>query len=134
MNCEKIEFNTVSEEDGKLTFIEGNKHIPFEIKRVFQIYGVPSQDIIRANHASINTSFVLQVLAGKVDIELDNGIDKNAYELDSINEGIFVPPLTWMKTLNFSNDAVLQVYASENYETCKYINNYSEFTKRKQDR
>lgn len=130
MNCRKICFNTISERDGNLTFVEENNNIPFSIKRVFQIYGIPTQDIVRANHASSNTYFVLQVLSGQVSIELDDGMNKCMYKLDKISEAVLVPPLTWMKTMFFSQDAILQVYASESYQNCKYIENYIEFKKR----
>lgn len=132
MKLEKILFKTVKEKDGKLTFLEGNHHIPFEIKRVFQIYGIPSKEIVRANHASSNTFFVLQVLYGSVDVELDDGKKKHYFNLKILNEGVLVPPMTWMKTMNFSKDAILQVYASKSYQECEYIEDYEEF-KRKEN-
>lgn len=130
MKVKKIYFNTISEDDGKLIFIEEKKNIPFEIKRVFQIYGVPSTDIVRANHASINTFFVLQAVSGQVSVEFDDGKKKCLYKLNKIEEAVLVPPLIWMKTMFFSKNAILQVYASERYQNCQYIKDYEEFKER----
>lgn len=130
MNCKIIYFNTVSENDGNLTFIEEHETIPFAIKRVFQIYGIPTQNIARANHASSNTFFVLQIIVGQVSVEIDDGTEKHLHKLNKIDEALLVPPLTWMKTMCFSQDAILQVYASESYQNCKYIEDYTEFKER----
>ena len=123
----KIYFQTAVEDDGCLTFLEVNRDIPFEIKRVFQIYSVPNRRIVRANHASMNTYFVLQAVSGQVDVQLDDGDKICTYALNKVSEGVIVPPLTWMKTMNFSKNAVLQVYASEKYDACKYIDDYKLF-------
>lgn len=130
MNCKIIYFNTVSENDGNLTFIEEYKNIPFAIKRIFQIYGIPTQNTIRANHASSNTFFVLQIVVGQVSVELDDGTEKYLYKLNKIDQALLVPPLTWMKTMHFSQDAILQVYASESYQNCQYVGDYTEFMER----
>lgn len=122
-----LKFPTVKENDGKLTFFESNGVVPFEIKRVFSIYDIPSKNIIRANHASINTVFVLQAVIGSLEVELDNGKERECFILNEVSKGLLVPKLTWMKTKNFSKNAVLNVYASESYEVCKYVSDYEEF-------
>lgn len=121
-----IKFSTVSEDDGSLTYFEENAEIPFTIKRCFYIYSVPKK-MTRANHASTTTSFVLIVVNGKVEIELDNGYEKKMYVLNSKDIGLLVPQLVWIRAKNFSKDAVMFVLASTVYKDCKYITNYTEF-------
>lgn len=124
-----LKFSSVSENDGDLTYFEVMGDIPFEIKRIFSIYNVPNKKITRANHASINTAFVLQAVVGSVEVELDNGFQKECFLLNEIDMGLIIPKLTWMKTKKFSKSAVLNVYASESYENCKYVNDYERFLK-----
>lgn len=107
MNYKKIFFSTASENDGNLTFIEGNKNIPFEIKRVYQIYGIPTQDIARADRANTNTFLFYKR-------SLDDGFKTCLYDLNEINEGILIHPLIWMKTLHFLQDTILQVRIIKN--------------------
>lgn len=131
MKCKLLSLKTIEENDGKLTVFEGKGVIPFEIKRVFSIYEVSSQDIIRAEHASVNTDFFLQIVRGKVNVELDDGINREVFCLNQLNYGLYVPKMIWMKTFKFSMDAVLQVYASTTYKECIYIDNYTEFIEAK---
>lgn len=132
MKYKILKLKTIEEDDGKLTVFELNEEIPFEIKRVFSIYEIPSRKINRANHASSNTEFFFQVIKGKVDIMLDDGKNKELLRLDQLNYGLYVPKMVWIKTFNFSSDAVLQVYASTNYKECEYINDYKTFITRKE--
>lgn len=121
-----IEFSCVSEEDGCLTYFEGCKEIPFEIKRCFYIFDV-SEGKQRADHASITTDFMLIALNGSVDVELDDGKEKSIYSMHDKNRGLFVPKNTWMITRNFSKDAVLFVLASTGYKEGKYISDYNKY-------
>ena len=81
MSYKKIFFKNIIEMDGSLTFLESKSDIPFDIKRVFLIYNVPTNEVIRANHASINTCFVLQLISGYVNVELDDGTRKEIFTL-----------------------------------------------------
>lgn len=126
----QIELPSVSEDDGCLTYFEGSKEIPFEIKRCFFIFDVPS-DKHRADHASITTDFVLIAVNGSIEVELDDGNTKSTYYLNDRNRGLFVPKNTWMITRNYSKDAVLLVLASTRYEEGEYTNDYTEYTKQR---
>lgn len=99
-----LKFSSVSENDGDLTYFEEMGEIPFEIKRIFSIYNVPNKKIARANHASINTAFVLQAVVGSVEVELDNGFQKECFLLNEIDMGLIIPKLTWMKTKKFQKE------------------------------
>ena len=126
MNVRLIDLPFISENDGCLTYFEGNKEIPFEIKRCFYIFDVPTGKQ-RADHASVTTDFVLIAVNGSVEVELDDGRIKTEYALKDKLHGLFVPKGTWMKTKSFLDDAVLLVLASTDYKECKYIDNYQEF-------
>ena len=127
MHYNIIKFNTFCEEDGKITIIDEN--IPFIIKRIFAIYDVPKTNIIRGNHASENSYFLFQAVSGSVCIELIDVKEHITLKLDNPNYGVYVHPMIWIRT-RLSENAILQVYASETYKDCKYINDYSEYLTR----
>ena len=126
-----IDFKQIDETDGSLVFMEGNAQIPFEIKRVFYVFDTPS-DSERANHANKNTDFVLICVHGSVRVELDDGTDVQVFHLDSSNKGVYIPKMTWMRTFDFENDAVLLALASERYQENQYYEDYDEFLRVKE--
>jgi hypothetical protein len=121
-----INFDQVDEVDGSLVFFEGNKEIPFDIKRIFYIFDVPNDDF-RANHASTNSDFVLIAIHGKLTVWTDDGITKTEHVLTQKSQGILVPKMNWMRTGAFSGDAVLLVIASNSYDDTHYISDYNDF-------
>lgn len=128
MKNQIISFTQVDESDGSLVFMEGRAEIPFDIKRVFYIFDTPT-DALRADHANKNTDFVLIAVHGSVKVELDNGLQKEVYELDSPKKGLYIPHMTWMRTYDFRNDAVLLALASEKYEQNQYYEDYEVYKK-----
>lgn len=121
-----INFRRIEEYDGNLVFFEGKKEIPFEIKRVFYINGVP-QGMVRANHASLDAEFVLIAINGSVRVSLDDGTKIESFLLEDNNVGLHVETMLWMKTWDFSENAILMVVSDKEYEDCHYLNDYSEF-------
>lgn len=114
----KISLNTYKEYDGTLSVIEDLSFVP---SRIFYIYDVPNH-IERANHASANSKFVFIVVKGTVTLVLDDGINEEIeFTLNDCSEGIYVSELTWIRCINFSNDAILQVLAEKKYSDCEYI-------------
>ena len=126
-DVEKIDLKTIEENDGKLTSIEVNKDIPFEVRRIFLIHSVPSTAVIRGEHASENTEFFILTIRGKAFVKLCDGKQSFTFQLNSMTEGIYVPRMIWIEIYELSEDAIVQVCASLEYEQCKYIYNYSEF-------
>lgn len=112
---------------GSLTVAEIEKDIPFDIKRVYWIYGVP-QGEARGNHANRITYQYLVAVKGCVHICLENKEGRKHYHLDSPDKGLLIPPYTWNELLEFSEDAVLLVLSSEPYRPEMYINSYEEFS------
>lgn len=113
--------------------LEGNKDVPFEIKRVFYIYG-GDKNQIRGKHANRKSQFVLFNISGTSKVKV---IDENqlyrVYELDAPNKGIYLPELVWKEMYDFSEDSVLMVLTNEFYDKDEYIRDFDEYVKIMQD-
>lgn len=114
------------DERGQLVAIEGNVDIPFEIKRVFYIYGT-SAGVPRGNHAHHKTLQYLISVSGSCKVTLDAGVGKETYTLDCQNVGLLQKELVWGVMHDFSEDCVLLVLASDYYDESDYIRDYDEF-------
>ena len=124
-----IEFPQKGDERGHLVIVEGMKDIPFEIKRVFYIYG-SDKNVVRGQHANRRTEFVLINVAGtsKVKVKDGKGNEKEFF-LDHAHIGVFLPKMVWKDMYEFSEDSVLLCLASEHYDSEEYIRNYDQFVK-----
>lgn len=124
--CRLIEFPQKGDDRGHLVIVEGNQDIPFDIKRVFYIYG-SDKDVIRGKHANYNTEFVLINVAGTSKVRVDDGTDEKVFSLDRPHTGIYLPRMVWKDMYAFSEDSVLLVLASEHYDENEYIRDYAEY-------
>lgn len=113
-------------DEGYLSYLEGNNHIPFSIKRIYYIYDVIN-NAVRGRHTHRQTKQVLFCLRGSITIILDNGKEKEAITLDEPNKGIFLDTMMWHEMVAFKKNTLLLVIASENFEEKDYIRNYEEF-------
>lgn len=124
---EMIEFNESGDERGRLVVVEGLKDIPFEIKRIFYIYGSDSE-VVRGQHANRKSKFVLINVAGKSKVKIKDGLGNEAvFELNRPHTGIFLPEMIWKDMYDFSKDSVLLCISSEAYDPDEYIRDYSLF-------
>ncbi len=118
-NCLKIgqivKIPCVVDERGSLCFAE-SKHLPFEIKRVFWIYGV-EEGKTRGGHAHRTCAEVVFPLCGSFEIEVDDGKHSETILMDSPEKGIHIPPNVWCCLKNFASGTVCVVLASQDYET-----------------
>ncbi len=124
----QIELPKITDPRGNLTFIEGKKHVPFEIKRVYYLYDVPG-GATRAGHAHKTLQQVLIAIAGSFDVLLDDGKVKKRYHLNRSYYGLYIYPLTWRVIDDFSSGAVCLSIVSDLYDKNDYIRNYDEFLK-----
>lgn len=122
-----IEFPILGDERGSLISLEATKNIPFEIKRVYYIFGANDQP--RGFHAHKELQQVIIAVAGKCRLVLDNGFKKEEVWLDSPNKGLVIQSNLWREMHDFSSDCVLLVLASEHYDESDYIRNYGKFLK-----
>lgn len=124
-----LDFKQHGDERGHLVVVEGNTDIPFEIKRVFYIYG-SDKDVIRGQHANRKTEFVLINVAGKSKVKVKDGEGNEAiYCLNRPHTGVYLPTMVWKEMYDFSEDSVLLVLASEHYDNSEYIRDYTQFKK-----
>ncbi|MFQ5921375.1 MAG: FdtA/QdtA family cupin domain-containing protein [Anaerolineales bacterium] len=125
-NCRLIDLPKISDPRGNLTFVEGGRHIPFEIKRVYYLYDVPG-GAERAGHAHKSLEQVLISMSGSFDITLDDGDAKKTYHLNRSYYGLYVPPMIWRVIDNFSSGAVCLVLASDYFDEEDYYRDHAEF-------
>lgn len=122
-----LEFQERGDERGHLVIAEGVKDIPFEIKRVFYIYGTQG-DVVRGQHANLNSQFVLINIAGTSKVKVRDGKTyEEVFVLDKPNMGLYLPNMVWKDMYDFSLDSILLVLASEHYDEHEYIRDYTEF-------
>lgn len=122
-----LEFKQHGDERGRLVVAECGKEIPFDIKRVFYIYGSDAS-VVRGCHANKKSEFVLVNVAGtsKVKVEDCKG-NTQIYVLDHPHMGLYLPKMIWKEMYDFSADSVLLCMSSELYDSEEYIRNYQDF-------
>lgn len=125
-DCRVIEFPKITDVRGNLTFVEGNRHIPFGIERVYYLYDVPG-GADRGQHAHRALEQVIVSVAGSFDLQLDDGEQKKTFQLNRPYLGVYVCPMTWRYLCNFSSGAVCMVLASMRYDEADYIRDYDMF-------
>ena len=126
MEVNLIDFDEHGDDRGTLIALEQNHNIPFEIKRVYYMYGTGA-GVRRGYHAHKNLEQILICIHGTCKILLDNGKEKKVVPLEKPYEGLYVANNMWREMFDFSPDAVLLVLASEAYDESDYIRNYDDF-------
>lgn len=111
---------------GDLSVGEFPRDIPFEAKRYFIVFNVPSEKT-RGEHAHHKCHQFLICAKGSCAVVVDDGASRCEINLDSPSVGIHLPPMTWGIQYKYSSDAVLLVFTSDYYDAEDYIRDYSEF-------
>lgn len=111
---------------GNLTFVEGNRHIPFDIKRVYYTYDVPGGEV-RGGHAHKQLEQFIIAASGSFEVVLDDGLHRKSYFLNRSYYGLYIPRMIWRELVNFSSGSVCLVFASEYYDETDYYRDYREF-------
>jgi hypothetical protein len=125
-DCRIIDLPKIPDARGNLTFVEGDKHIPFPIQRIFYLYDVPG-GATRAGHALRTCHQFLIAISGAFDVVLDDGHEKKRYHLNRSYYGLHIPPKIWRELDNFSSGSVCLVLASEGYSENAYYREYEDF-------
>ena len=124
-----VNFKEYGDERGNLVVAEGGGlDIPFDIQRVFYIYGSDST-VVRGRHANRISEFVLINIAGESDVLVDDGGHREVIHLNKPRMGLYLAPMVWKEMYNFSPDSVLLCLSSEHYNEQEYIRDYSEFVR-----
>jgi len=124
-----LEFPQFGDDRGHLVVVEGKKNIPFEIKRIFYIYGSDS-NVIRGQHANRRSEFCLINVSGTSKVKtIDRNGDSKIIILNRPHIGIYLPTMIWKDMYDFSFNSVLLVLSNEHYDKNEYIRNYDDFIK-----
>jgi len=125
-SCRIIDLPKVSDPRGNLTFIEGMRHIPFEIRRIYYLYDVPGGET-RGGHAHRTLEQFLISASGSFDVVVDDGTNRSRIHLERSYYGLYIPSGVWRELDNFSTGSICLVLASEFYTEADYIREYPEF-------
>ncbi len=126
--CRIIELPKISDPRGNLTFIEANRHIPFDIRRTYYLYDVPG-GAERGGHAHKELHQLIVAMSGSFDVILDDGWEKKRYHLNRSYYGLYVCPMMWRELDNFSSGSVCMVLASNYFDNDDYYRDYEHFVK-----
>lgn len=120
------ELKCVNDMRGSLVAGEFGRTIPFEVRRYFTVFDVPSRET-RGEHAHRECHQFLVCVSGSVSVVLDDGQVRQEFHLDRPELGLHIPPMVWGIQYRYSEDAVLLVFASHHYDADDYIRDYDEF-------
>lgn len=124
-----LEFSQKGDERGHLVIVEGMKDIPFDIKRIFYIYGSDS-NVVRGQHANRESEFILINVAGTSKVKTKDGKgNETIFSLNRPHTGIYIPKMVWKDMYDFSEDSILLCLASTHYDDSEYIRDYDEFVR-----
>jgi len=122
-----LEFPQHGDERGHLVVVEGMKDVPFEIKRMFYIYGSDAS-VVRGRHANRRSEFVLINVAGQSKVRVCDGAGNEAvFSINRPHTGLYLPKMVWKDMYDFSPDSVLLVLSNEAYDPDEYIRDYDAF-------
>lgn len=124
--CRIVELPKITDPRGNLTFIEGERHVPFDIRRVYYLYDVPG-GAERGGHAHRALHQLIVAMSGSFDVVLDDGRGKQRFHLNRSYYGLYVCPMIWRELDNFSSGSVCMVLASNLYDEADYYRDYDKF-------
>ena len=127
-DCKLIELPKIADPRGNLTYIEGGRHVPFQIQRVYYLYDTPG-GAERGGHAHKGLHQLIVAMSGSYDVVLDDGNQRKRIHLNRSYYGLYVCPMIWRELDNFSSCAVCLVLASNLYDESDYYRDYQEFLK-----
>ena len=126
MKPQIINLPKIGDQRGNLSFLEQEKHIPFNIRRTYWIYDVPGGET-RGGHAYKEHQEFIIALSGSFDVIIDDGNERKVFRLNRSYYGLYIPKGLWRQMENFSTNSLALVMASTKYNQNDYINNYEEF-------
>lgn len=124
--CKIIELPRVNDPRGNLTFIEGGRHVEFDIKRVYYLYDVPGGSE-RGGHAHKQLHQLIIAMSGSFDVVLNDGLQERRIHLNRSHNGLYVCPMIWRELDNFSSGSVCMVLASNLYSEEDYYRNFDQY-------
>ena len=123
-----LELPSFDDDRGILTAVEACVDVPFEIRRVFFLYGV-QQGASRAGHAHRSSRQFLVPVAGSFRVEVSDAGGSKSYQLTDSHRGLFIPTMVWVHLDSFSANAVCLVLTDTLFDTSEYIREWDEFVR-----
>lgn len=127
-DCKLLSLNELTDERGKLAYLETNDVVPFDIARIYYLYDVPKKSS-RGAHAHKKLEQIMIAISGSFDVKLNDGENESIFHLRRPNEGLYIGREIWRDIYNFSEDGVCLVLASLHYTEDDYIRKYDDFIK-----
>lgn len=127
-DCKLIEINQIGDRRGHITVVENHNEIPFDIKRIYYLYDVPSGEE-RGGHAHKELQQMIVAASGSFDVIVDDATNKKTFSLNRPNKGLYFPAGLWREINNFSSGAICLVLASHVYQEEDYIRDYKDYKK-----
>jgi hypothetical protein len=124
--CKLLDIPKISDPRGNLSFIQNFSFLPFEIKRVFYIYDIPT-DESRGAHAHKELHQFIVSLSGSFDVNVKNKNEEKIFHLNRPWQGLYIPPMTWANEENFDSGSIMLVLASEIFMESDYIRDKDQF-------
>lgn len=124
--CRLVDLPKIADPRGNLAFVEGSRHIPFEIRRVYYLYDVPPE-AERGAHGHRALEQLIIPMTGSVEVEIDDGADRAKFKLADPARGLLICPMIWRDLRRFSPGAAVLVLASQLYDEADYFRDYGAF-------
>ena len=126
MKVQEIHTPQLGDHRGALVSYEWENHVPFDIKRVYFIFG-NDDAVVRGKHAHKKLEQMITCIQGKCTLRLDNGQEEETILLEDPCHGIIIPPEYWHDLSNFTSDTVLAVFCDDVYDEGDYLRTYEQF-------
>ena len=131
-DCSVIDMSKVQAKTGNITVLENGDNIPFDVKRIYYLYDVPSGEE-RGGHAHYELEQYIIAASGSFDVILDDGVNRRSISLNRPNLALHIAPGLWRSLDNFSSGSICMVLASHVYDESDYIREYQKFLKFKEN-
>ena len=125
-DCSLIDMSKVHSTAGNITVLENGVNVPFNVKRVYYLYDVPSGEE-RGGHAHYELEQYIVAASGSFDVTLDDGVNRRSISLNRPNLALHIVPGLWRELDNFSSGSISLVLASHKYDEMDYMRNYKQF-------
>ena len=120
--------NSSDDDASRSIVVEGMKDVPFEIRRIFYIFGEENVGFVRGKHANRNSEFVLFNVSGRSKVKvIDEDLSETVYELNEPKDAVYLPRMIWKEMYDFTPDSVLMVITNEYYDGTEYIRDFDAF-------
>jgi hypothetical protein len=125
-DCKILQLGKIQNRSGNITIVENKLDIPFEVKRIYYLYDIPSNET-RGGHAHKELYQLVIGASGSFNININDGVNDKSIFLNKPDFGLLIVPGIWRDLRDFSSGSICLVFASEIYSEIDYIRDYDEF-------